>query len=139
MSRPAPALARELPSNESVQRHPPSSCAARQPERSRSGTRERIEPLSAGRYRVQLTADTSFKRKLEQARDLLRHAQPDGELGAIVSRALDCLLEQLLSRRFDVCDCFRAVFPNGFEDFSGRVLERGSQQAAPDAISGRKG
>jgi hypothetical protein len=63
---------------------------------------QRIEPLSAGRYRVQFTADASLKRKLEQARDLLRHAQPNGDLGAIVSRALDSLLDDLMRRRFGV-------------------------------------
>lgn len=61
---------------------------------------QRIEPLSAGRYRVQLTADASLKRKLERARDLLRHAHPDGDLCHILSRALDLLIDDMMKRRF---------------------------------------
>lgn len=70
------------------------------PEAPHSRARQHIEPLSAGRYRVQFTADASLKRKLEQARDLLRHAEPSGDFAAIVSRALDSLLEELMKRRF---------------------------------------
>jgi hypothetical protein len=60
----------------------------------------RIEPLSAGRYRVQFTADAELKNKLELARDLMRHALPSGDLAPIVARALDLLIEQLMKRRF---------------------------------------
>jgi len=64
--------------------------------------RSRIEPLSAGRYRVQFTADAHLKQKLELARDLLRHSHPSGDFAPIVSRALDLLLQELLQRRFGV-------------------------------------
>jgi len=60
----------------------------------------RIEPLSAQRYKVQLTASAELARKLELARDLMRHSHPDGELGPIVERALDLLIESLMKRRF---------------------------------------
>ena len=59
-----------------------------------------LEPLSKGRYKLQLTADTELKDKLELARDLMRHTQPDGDLAPILSRALDLLIEQLMKRRF---------------------------------------
>lgn len=61
--------------------------------------RRAIEPLSAGRYKLQLMAGVELKRKLELARDLLRHAIPSGDLSAIVERALDLLLERTLKRR----------------------------------------
>ena len=61
-----------------------------------------IEPLSAGRYKVQLTADAELKRKLELARDLSRHAIPNGDLATILERALDLLIEKTLKRRFGV-------------------------------------
>jgi hypothetical protein len=64
------------------------------------GSRGVIEPLSAQRYRVQFTADAELKQKLEQARDLLRHAHPSGDFAPIVSRALDLLIDELLRRRF---------------------------------------
>jgi hypothetical protein len=62
--------------------------------------RPRIDPLSAERYRIQFTADVDLKQKLELARDLLRHSHPSGDLAAVVSRALDLLLNELLQRRF---------------------------------------
>jgi hypothetical protein len=61
---------------------------------------ERLEPLSAGRYRVQFTADAALKEKLERARDLMRHALPSGDLAALIARSLDLLIEQLMKRRF---------------------------------------
>jgi hypothetical protein len=63
-------------------------------------SRHRIEPLSAGRYRIQFTADAALKQQLEQARDLLRHAHPDGDFAPIVSRALKLLIDDVLRRRF---------------------------------------
>jgi hypothetical protein len=60
----------------------------------------RIEPLSPRRYKIQLTADAALKEKLEQARDLLRHAHPSGDLAEILSRALDLLIADQLRRRF---------------------------------------
>jgi 5-methylcytosine-specific restriction endonuclease McrA len=59
----------------------------------------RIEPLSADRYRVQLTASTELRDKLERARDLMRHRNPSGDLAVIVERALDALLEKLERER----------------------------------------
>ena len=50
-----------------------------------------LEPLSPGRFKVAFTADADLKRKLELARDLLRHAVPPGALATIVGRALDVL------------------------------------------------
>jgi hypothetical protein len=60
----------------------------------------RIEPLSPQRYKVQFTADKAVKEQLEQARDLLRHAIPSGDFGAIIARALELLIADLLRRRF---------------------------------------
>ena len=60
----------------------------------------RIEALSPGRFKVQFTADEALKHQLELARDLLRHAIPSGDLGAIVQRAVDLLVADLMKRRF---------------------------------------
>jgi len=59
-----------------------------------------VEPLSAARYRIQLNASPQLKAKLEQARDLLSHTNPSGDLAAVIERALDLLLERTLNRRF---------------------------------------
>lgn len=59
-----------------------------------------VEPLSPGRYRVQFTADAELKQRIELARDLLRHAVPQGDLATIIGRALELLIESTLRRRF---------------------------------------
>jgi 5-methylcytosine-specific restriction endonuclease McrA len=59
----------------------------------------RIEPLSADRFKVQLTASKELRDKLERARDLMRHRNPSGDLAVVVERALDALLEKLESER----------------------------------------
>ena len=66
----------------------------------RSSTSRSIEPLAADRYKIQFTAGGDLKRKLELARDLLRHAVPDGDLATIVGRALDTLIDRVMKRRF---------------------------------------
>jgi hypothetical protein len=58
--------------------------------------------VSAGRYKVQFTADATLKTQLELARDLLRHAVPSGDFGVIIGRALELLIDQLKKRRFGV-------------------------------------
>jgi HNH endonuclease len=59
-----------------------------------------LEPLSKGRYRLQLTLSVEQKEKLELARDLLSHANSSGDLAIVVERALDELISRLEKRRF---------------------------------------
>ena len=51
-----------------------------------------IVPLREGRYKVQFTADQRLHDKLQQARDLLRHQVPTGDIAAVFERALDVLI-----------------------------------------------
>lgn len=60
----------------------------------------KLEPLSPGRYRLELTIDEELKEKLELARDLMSHANPRGDLSIVVKRAAKVLVEQLLKARF---------------------------------------
>jgi 5-methylcytosine-specific restriction endonuclease McrA len=69
----------------------------------------RIEPLSPQRYKVQFTIDKATKDQLEQARDLLRHANPSGDFGPILARALELLIADLLRRRFGAGACRKAA------------------------------
>jgi hypothetical protein len=62
----------------------------------------RIEPIAAQRYKLQLTIDAATKSQLETARDLLRHAEPGGDLARVLSRALELLIADLLRHRFGV-------------------------------------
>jgi len=65
-----------------------------------------VEPLSVGRYRVQLTASASLCEKLERACDLMRHRNPTGALAPVLERALDVLLEKLEK------ECFGTLSPS---------------------------
>jgi 5-methylcytosine-specific restriction endonuclease McrA len=62
-------------------------------------SQQRIEPLSASRYRVQLTASAELRDKLQRASDLMRHRNPTGDLAIVVERALDALLAKLEKER----------------------------------------
>ncbi len=62
--------------------------------------RGRVEPLSAERYRVQLTADRALKEKLELAAELMAHRSRSRDIAQVVTRALDVLNEKLEKERF---------------------------------------
>jgi hypothetical protein len=62
-------------------------------------SRSRVEPLSAERYRVEFTASAALRAKIEQARQLVSHALPDGDLAQLFERALDELIARELKRR----------------------------------------
>ena len=61
--------------------------------------RPRVEPLSATRYRVELTVSAETKAKLERIKDLMRHRNPSGDLEKIFDVSLDLLLVKLERER----------------------------------------
>jgi hypothetical protein len=65
-----------------------------------SGPYAQLSPLSETRHKVQFTASDELRRKLERARDLMRHANADGDLAVVVERAVDLLLAKLEKQRF---------------------------------------
>jgi hypothetical protein len=94
-SSPVPPLTTERPEE---------AAASYRAEEQKPTHRPRVEPLAAGRYRVQFTAGATLKQKLEQARDLCRHRNPSGDFAPIVEEALDLLLAKLMKQRFGVTD-----------------------------------
>jgi hypothetical protein len=84
-----------------------------------------IEPLASERYRIQLTASRELKQKLEQCRDLMRHANPSGDFAPILERALDLLLEKLQRERFGAARRPRAVAKTS----SGNRIDRETRRA----------
>jgi hypothetical protein len=58
-----------------------------------------ITPLSPTRYKIQFTAPADTCDKIRQARDLLRHKFPDGDLSSIVDLAMETLLVRLRRRK----------------------------------------
>jgi hypothetical protein len=59
-----------------------------------------VEPLSPSRYRIQFTAGEELHDDLERLRALLRSEVPDGDLAAIVGKAVRELRRRLEARRF---------------------------------------
>jgi hypothetical protein len=59
-----------------------------------------VEPLSPARYRVQFTASVELRDKLERLSAMMRSEIPDGDLAAIIERAVTEKLERLEARRF---------------------------------------
>jgi hypothetical protein len=53
-----------------------------------------LEPRSTETYCLQLNASHELKAKLEQARDLMSHANPTGDLALVVERALELLIQK---------------------------------------------
>ena len=59
-----------------------------------------VEPLGNARYKVQFTASAELHHKLERLRALMRSQVPDGDLAAIIDKAVSEKLDRLESRRF---------------------------------------
>jgi 5-methylcytosine-specific restriction endonuclease McrA len=63
-------------------------------------SRARIEPLAPARYKVQFTASAGLRDKLERLQALMRSSVPDGDLAAVIERAVTEKIERLEARRF---------------------------------------
>ncbi len=61
-----------------------------------------VAPLAPDRYHVQLTASRELRDKIEQAKALLRHQVPNGDLATILDRALTVLIAKVKKERFGV-------------------------------------
>ena len=100
-----------------IRKLPPSSGAVSM------GPTGALEPLSLESYRLTLNVSAALQEKLELARDLMSHANPSGDLGAVVERAVDLLIARLQARRFgqtkrapaavDAAACEATKFPAG--------------------------
>jgi 5-methylcytosine-specific restriction endonuclease McrA len=58
-----------------------------------------VAPLAADRYLLRVTISADTHARLNRARDLLRHAVPNGDPAAILDRALTLLVEHLERRK----------------------------------------
>lgn len=74
----------------------PSAAPAVEPTR-RTAT---VAPLAPEQYKLQVTLSAETYSKLRQAQELLRHSVPDGDLAAVVDRALTALVRELEQRKF---------------------------------------
>ncbi len=112
----APALVRKLPAPSPAQHRPddarplevhreapplaiagtPSSAASLT---LRKGPPATVEPLAPARYRIQFTASSTLRDKLEELQALMRSSVPDGDLAAVIEAAVSEKIERLKARR----------------------------------------
>jgi 5-methylcytosine-specific restriction endonuclease McrA len=62
--------------------------------------RAKLAPLSPGRFAWQVTVDHETQDQLRYAQALLGHAIPNGDIAAVLKRALDSLVEKLERKKF---------------------------------------
>ena len=68
--------------------------------RDRSG----VKPIAPGRYRVQFTIGESDHERLQYARQLMSHRNPQGRLSVVHAAALELLIEALEKEKFGETD-----------------------------------
>jgi hypothetical protein len=61
-----------------------------------------VSPLSGQEYRVQFTALDEHMKRVDQAKGLLRHRLPSGDLATLYDLAMQALIEKTLKDRFGV-------------------------------------
>ncbi len=66
----------------------------------RSNRRSVVEPLSPATYKVQFTASTELRNKLERLQALMRSSGSDGDLASVIEAAVTEKLEKLESKRY---------------------------------------
>ncbi len=66
-----------------------------------------LAPIAPARFKVEFTASTELRDKLDRARALLRHKIPDGDLAEVIDQAVTLLLGKLEGRRFGSTDAPR--------------------------------
>jgi hypothetical protein len=67
-----------------------------------------VKPLSDEHYRLQITIGRDTSDKLREAQALMRHRIPNGDPAAIVDRALDALLRELVKSKAGAAERPRA-------------------------------
>jgi hypothetical protein len=102
---------KHIPIASSPEERPRSSIAELTP-----AARARVEPLGERRYRLHVTLPDETHEKLQEARALMRHRRPDGDLAAILDRALTLLLKEVKKRRFGSSDRPRSSGKGGKAD-----------------------
>jgi hypothetical protein len=80
-----------------------------------------VAPLSPERYKLQLTISQKTRQRLEEARDLLGHQVPDGDLAEVVDRALDLLVHELRKKKYAETGAPREPRPAKENDCSRRI------------------
>ena len=100
----------------------------------RSAGARAVTPLSAAHYRLQVTMTQETHDKLRRAQDLLRHAVPTGDIGAVLDRALTLLVADLERRR---CAATPAPRDSSSANAGGRHIPSAVRRAVWKRDAGR--
>ena len=93
--------------------------------------RPRVEPLSASRYRVELTVSAETKVMLENIQALMRHRNPSGDLEKIIEVALDLLLAKLEKERLGKTTRSKEKTPSTTTAADGRTSSAAQHSPKP--------
>jgi hypothetical protein len=90
----------EAPLHEAAPWDEPGKRTPARPTAQRAASRtETVEPLRAGRYKVQFTASTALREKLERLQALMRASGKEASLAATIEPAVEEKLERLEAKR----------------------------------------
>ena len=103
-----------------------------------ASTHRHPQPLGADRFKVTFTAGAETHAKLGEARALLRHALPDGDLAKLFDRALEALLRELRRTKFAESEHPRASpAPSGSSGQASRHIPAAIKRAVAERDLGR--
>ena len=99
--------------------------------------RSMISPLRLQTFKFQFTASGTCRDKLREAQDLLRHRIPDGDVGTVVEKALEVLIDQLKKERFGQCRKPRKEAPRTSSPSGSRHIPDAVKRAVFERDGGR--
>jgi hypothetical protein len=99
-----------------------------------------MSPLSAETFAVQFTASREFRDKISEARALLCHSVPDGDLARIFEKGLDLLIEKVKKKRFGLDRKASARAGRSSESSESTLKEdTGAPSISPDSVVKEEG
>jgi len=96
-----------------------------------------IAPIAPARYSVQFTASAELRDKLCRAKALLRHKDPDADLGDVIDEAVTLLLGKLEARRFGKTKTPRKALADTDTSASSRYVPAAVRRVVFDRDQGR--
>ena len=96
-----------------------------------------VQPLAPGRYRVQFTASTGLRDKLERLQALLRSSVAGADLAAVIEDAVTEKLERLEARRFGLTKAPRKKLSQTATKPASRHIPAAVRRAVHERDGGR--
>jgi hypothetical protein len=96
-----------------------------------------VQAISCARFKVQFTASAEFRDKLERLAKLLRSEIPDGDLAAVIERAVSDKLDRLEARRLGRTTAPRTRLPGVDTSGAARHIPAAVRRAVADRDGSR--